>query len=164
MALEIERRFLVNELPDLDTIPSHKIKQGYLSKPGDVAVTRVRTVEVDGSQLGFLTIKTRVSTGISNEFEYSIPYKDAVSLLLASGDLRISKTRYIYLFKDKTFEIDVFHDYLDGLVIAEIELESLDEEIELPKFLGKEITGVKGLSNFEMANDPTAVKKIIKNI
>jgi adenylate cyclase len=164
MALEIERRFVVNELPDLSNIPFHKIKQGYLSKPGDVAVTRVRAVEVDGNQLGFLTIKTRVSAGISNEYEYSIPYNDAVSLLLASGDLRISKTRYCYLFKDKVFEIDVFHDYLDGLVIAEIELDSLDELIELPSFIGKEITGVKGLSNFEMANDPVAVRKIIKNI
>ena len=165
MALEIERRFLVTELPDLSANKhiTHEIKQAYLSTPGSVAVTRVRLIEVNGEKLAYLTIKTRVSAGINNEFEYRIPYEDAAKLFLAS-ELRVRKTRHIYPFKGKLFEIDVFHEYLDGLMIAEVELGSLDEEIELPSFLGKEITNVNGLSNFEMANDPYTVKQIIKNI
>ena len=157
MALEIERRFLV----DKDLFPSFiegqkiYIKQGYVSKPEDSMVVRVRSSEIRSLDpyliVSELTIKRKLKTGINKEFEFEIPNPEAIALFEECGDKILSKTRCLWrLSDDLRIEIDFFHGKLEGVVIAEIEVDSLDRELVLPSFLTKEITTVKGLSNFDM--------------
>lgn len=164
MALEIERRFLVNKdlLPDLSTSLQLNIKQGYLTRPGTNAVVRVRTLQTERTTTAVLTIKTTVSSGVNNEFEYNIPYDDALAILSTTTNI-ISKTRYVIYNGDTDIELDIF-DSPDGLIIAEIELDSLDKDIVLPNYLGKEITHIKGLSNFDLAYNPDKVIHIINEL
>ena len=158
MALEIERRFLVekNLLPDLSKYRSTNISQGYLTTPDSNCVVRIRRTRDEG----FVTIKTQISQGVNNEFEYQIPYEDASSLLLSSVNYVITKDRYYIPCGNKIIELDWYKDRLDGIVIAEIELTSLDERIQLPAFISKEITYVKGLSNYSMSINTSAALEI----
>jgi adenylate cyclase len=101
---------------------------------------RVVRVRIAGDR-GSLTIKG-VTTGIGRlEFEYPIPREEAAVLLdeLCERPL-IEKTRHREMFAGKTWEIDVFHGDNEGLVLAEIELASPAEPIELPPWAGREVS------------------------
>lgn len=166
---EIERRFLVDQTKlDLSELQYHYIAQGYLPTDPANHVTRLRKVTIPrykdnkgGVTLAYLTIKTHVSKGINREFEFEIPTDDANELLQNCEGVTLEKTRYLTSGKGRQgidltlkWEIDVFTGPLEGIIIAEIELPSLDVEIELPDFIGLEITGNKALSNFRMAKYP----------
>lgn len=147
MALEIERKFLVRNAdwltPDCDVIA---IRQFYLGKRDEFSV-RIRVV--DGSS-AFLTIKT--GTGLSRgEFEYAIPLADAADLEPAKVGFVIEKRRHRLPHGAHTIEIDVFDGALAPLVIAEIELRSEDDTLELPDFIGREVTGDPAYSNARLA-------------
>ena len=118
---EIERKFLVNKnaLPSLDLLGREIIIQGYLLN------TKEKTVRVRlSNKKAFITIKG-ASSGISrDEYEYQIPYDDAQNILNDFIDQKISKTRYIIPFASKKWELDIFHNHLEGLIIAEVELEA----------------------------------------
>lgn len=135
---EIERKFLVNErIHDaLAGLEPKTIRQGYILDAEDGRTVRVRTK----GQKGFLTIKG-ASEGISrSEFEYEIPLADAVSLLDGFCPLVLEKERFAVTAGGKTWDVDVFHGKLEGLIVAEIELESEDESFELPEWIGKEVS------------------------
>jgi adenylate cyclase len=105
----------------------------------------------------FLTIKGN-SQGITrDEFEYSIPVDDANELLKMCGGLQVIKTRYIQYIHGKKWEIDVFHDKNEGLIIAEIELESENETIELPEWIIFEVSDDERYFNFNLALKPFSV-------
>lgn len=138
MPIEIERKFLVEN----DTWMSHatlnfKVKQGYLSVARD-CVTRVRIL--DDFQ-AFLTVKAK-GHGISRpEFEYEIPLQDGLDMMALCDGRTIEKTRHIVPVDGKLqWEIDVFEGRYDGLIIAEIELNSEDEAFNIPDWLGPEVT------------------------
>jgi CYTH domain-containing protein len=134
MAIEIERKFLVRGT-DWCKQPSVPITQGYLVRDH----TRSVRVRVQG-ELGFLTIKGPLKGLSRTEFEYEIPATDARALLeLCDGSL-INKVRHLVAHKGKTWEIDEFMGENEGLVVAELELESEDETFERPQWLGKEVT------------------------
>lgn len=145
--IEIERKFLVN-LPDneqnaaqfFEKIAGNKfvIKQGYLVTAPDKTV-RVRTK----GNAGFLTIKGKAdANGFSRfEWEKEISLDDAEQLIKLCDKFIIHKTRYEVIYKGKTFEIDLFHAPHEGLIIAELELESENETFETPEWIGKEVTG-----------------------
>lgn len=167
MGLEIERRFLI----DKEKFPmrAHEvilgIKQGYLSSPSAKYVTRVRTVEramPDGlsATFGYLTIKRKLKTGVAEEYEYSIPVEDARSLLSDPDGLLIFKHRHII----GPWEIDFFKGVHEGIAIAEIELEDINQEFERPDWLGREITDVKALSNFQMSQDSGLAKAVYEEL
>ena len=117
MTTEIERKFLVKELPK-NISKGKKIYQGYLSKDKN-RIVRVRIV----GQKGFLTIKG-VTEGISRiEYEYTIPVEEAQHMLdKLCLPTAIEKIRYDSWYKDKLWEIDVFQGDNSGLIVAEIEL------------------------------------------
>jgi adenylate cyclase len=136
MALEIERKFLLKDDSwKSQVVRSHVLKQGYLaSSPGPTV--RIRTSD----QSAFLTIKGK-TTGISRvEFEYEVPMEEALELLKLSANTPIEKTRHIVKANGHVWEIDVFEGANFGLVLAEVELQSEDEQIVLPSWIGIEVS------------------------
>jgi len=148
MGKEIECKFLVSFLPE--GMSGTTMRQGYLQPEKERAV-RVRTVEKDGSKKGVLTIKGMGSeSGMSRyEFETEIPVPDADHLLSLCDKPLIEKTRYKY-----DWEIDEFHGVNDGLVVAEVELESEDQQFEKPDFIGEEVTGQVKYYNMMLLKNP----------
>lgn len=144
---EIERKFLVDN-PPIENLKSLSIQQGYLSNDKD-KVIRVRT----SSTKGFLTIK---GSGLitHKEYEYEIPLDDAIEMLESYCDNKINKERYLYPMGKHTWEIDVFKDDNEGLIVAEIELESEDEIFEKPDWIKKEVTGIKKYYNSNLIKKP----------
>lgn len=134
---EIERKFTVKPtvLEVLSFLEPKKIQQGYLMDEAGKTV-RVRTK----GEKGFLTIKGK-TTGITRaEFEYEIPYEHALELLSSFCDKTLSKERYTLTYKEKVWEIDVFHDGLEGLIVAEIELENEADEFDKPNWILDEVS------------------------
>ena len=139
MATETERKFLVKSEFRHLAIREIKIIQTYLSIDPDKTI-RLRTAD----NRAFLTIKSRPKTNsISrNEWEVEIPVNDAEEMMHICLPGKVVKTRYLVPSGKHTFEVDVFHDKNEGLVIAEIELSSDDEYFEKPVWLGEEVTGL----------------------
>ena len=153
MGKEIERKFLVSFLPE--GMGGTNMRQGYLQPEKERAV-RVRTVQKDESKKGVLTIKGIGSeSGMSRyEFEIEIPVPDADYLLSLCDKPLIEKTRYKYDYEDLTWEIDEFHGVNDGLVVAEVELESEEQQFKKPNFIGEEITGQVKYYNMMLLKKP----------
>lgn len=145
---EIERKFLVNSrIGNVLEKSEHKvIRQGYISKENDATV-RVRTK----GMRGFLTVKGKPSGITRSEFEYEIPYDDAVEMMDEFCTAIITKKRYLVQHDHLIWEVDVFSGKLDGLIIAEIELQQENEEIQLPEWADREVTHDHSYSNSELA-------------
>lgn len=145
MGKEIERKFLVKDCSyKKEATGIVEIKQGYLSSNSE-AVVRVR---IKGHK-GYLTVKSLTIGIVRSEWEYEIPVEDAEEMLkLCKPGSIIEKHRY----NCGRWEIDEFHGRFEGLVIAEIELESDEEHIELPEYVGEEVTGQKEYYNSVMSN------------
>jgi adenylate cyclase len=135
MPREIERKFLVKNNDWKGGVSrSFKIMQGYLLNTPE-KVVRVR-VSDNGS---YITIKSGDSMLSRDEYEYNIPYEDALELFALCDSVMI-KTRHVHLYGGNTWEIDVFTGINQGLVVAEIELDSEDQEFDRPSWLDKEVT------------------------
>ncbi len=138
MATETERKFLVKgEFRHL-AVKEINITQFYLSVDPDKTI-RLRISD----RKAFLTIKSRRDNHsiTRNEWEFPIPVSDAEDMVKICLPGKIIKTRYIIPAGERRFEVDVFHDKNEGLVIAEIELEDENEYFEKPDWLGEEVTG-----------------------
>jgi adenylate cyclase len=136
MSFEIERRFLVCQDVRQFCRDGHPIIQGYISSDkGRKTRIRIRNGQA------FLTIKGDRNGLVRSEFERTIPFSWAFALLsrLPSETL-ISKTRYEVEFAGMTWEIDVFNGRNRGLILAEVELSHPDQSIELPDWVGEEVT------------------------
>ncbi len=139
MATETERKFLVkNEFRHL-AVREIKITQAYLSIDPQKTI-RIRLAD----SKAFLTVKSRPQKNsiTRNEWEVEIPVNDAREMMSICLPGRIVKTRYLVPAGTHTFEIDVFHEKNEGLVVAEIELNSDDESFDKPDWLGDEVTGM----------------------
>ena len=139
MALEIERKFLVTDdsYKQLAFASSH-IWQGYIcSERGRSVRIRIR------DEHAYLTIKgPSLDGGLSRyEFEQEIPLDDARCLMTLCEPGIIEKTRWLVKSEKHTFEVDEFFGDNEGLVMAEVELSTDNEEVEIPSFIGKEVTG-----------------------
>jgi adenylate cyclase len=137
MGVEIERKFLVDQekWESLEKPNGTYIRQGYLSD--EIACTvRVRETDTEG----FITIKGKSEGLVRTEFEYPIPKSDAKQMLDTLAKTQLAKTRHRILFGNHTWEVDVFHDANEGLILAEIELESSDEEFNLPAWVEQEVS------------------------
>ncbi|WP_027377150.1 CYTH domain-containing protein [Kaistella palustris] len=138
MPLEIERKFLVDreKWNKIEKSTGEHFRQGYLLTDPQKTI-RVRKT----ADKGFLTIKG-ISTGATrSEFEYEIPVTEAQELLDQFAVSELSKIRYKISFGGKLWEVDEFLGDNQGLIIAEIELESEDEDFGIPGFVGREVTG-----------------------
>ena len=151
MGIEIERRFLVeNEDWKDQVIRSESFSQAYLNSSVDEWATRVRIID---NNKGYITLKSSLNGLVNYEFEYSIPRKDAIELIQLSKN-KITKIRYQLKINKKNWVVDVFEKSNSGLKIAEIELNSELEKIQVPSWCGQEITGIKSLSNASLAKSP----------
>ncbi len=137
MGIEIERKFLVDG-DDWKTVAGKGLgcKQGYLSAEQAGNTLRVRIM---GEQ-AYLTIKGTTSGITRSEFEYEIPMPDAAEMLELCGDGVVEKVRYLIEYGGMVWELDVFSGANEGLVMAEVELESEDQEFDLPDWAGKEVS------------------------
>lgn len=150
MGIEIERKFLVVG-DSWRSLASGKVyRQGYISTIG-LTTVRVRTV---GDQ-GYLTIKGAVEGITRSEFEYPIPKVDADTMLSTLCDLPlIEKTRYRIEQNGLVWEVDEFAGENDGLVLAEVELSDAEQAIDLPEWLGAEVSGDPRYFNSNLARHP----------
>ena len=150
MPVEIERKFLVKDMSCIRGLVGTRYRQGYLCSGKGVTV-RVRS---DGLR-AFVTIKGP-PTGFSRaEFEYAIPVADAGQILdtLCRRPL-IEKTRYVLPQGALKWEIDVFEAENAGLVVAEIEVPSEDHVVELPEWVGAEVTADRRYANAALVENP----------
>lgn len=152
MGIEIERKFLVRKkkLP-VDLPPGSKITQGYLSRKPTVRIRQ----SVSFLSEAWITVKGKGDIQRS-EFEYRIPYDDATSMLALCATGTISKTRYEIEVGDHTWELDEFHGALEGLWLAEIELDTEDEHFERPPWVGAEVSTDPRYSNAALAESGKA--------
>ena len=148
MGTEIERKFLVNGL-DWERNHYRSIKQGYLCTEPDRTV-RIRLIDSEA----FITIKGR-SRGITrSEYEYPIPTNEGQEMLRMCTGHIISKKRFIVNYNNTIWEVDQFEGAHKGLVIAEVELQSEQQEFEKPSWLGKEVSTDPKFTNSYLAQHP----------
>ena len=150
--IEIERKFLVlNDSFKAEAFAQNPIAQGYLSSVPE----RTVRVRIKGDK-GYLTIK-----GISNdsgmsrfEWEKEIPVVEAKELLLLCEKGVIDKTRFEIKRGNHIFEVDEFYGENEGLIVAEIELDSEMETFEKPLWLGDEVTNINRYYNAYLSTNP----------
>lgn len=150
MALEIERKFLLKN-DDWRGLATGKLyQQGYIKN--DVAsAVRVRIA----GESAFLTIKSEVTGATRLEYEYSIPVNDAEEMLeKLCKKPQIEKKRYVIKIDELIWEVDEFFAENAGLIVAEVELESEDQQITLPSWIGKEVTGDPKYYNANLIEHP----------
>ena len=150
--MEIERKFLVRgDDYKRRAHKSYRIKQGYISS-GNGRTVRVRIRD----DQGFLTIKgPSFDGGLSRyEFEKEITLQEAEQLFRLCEPGVIDKTRFLVACGSHTFEVDEFYGDNEGLVMAEVELQSPDEPFEKPDFIGQEVTGDRRYYNSHLRLNP----------
>jgi adenylate cyclase len=150
MAKEIERKFLVKSDAWKKAAKGIEYRQGYLSSVKE-RVVRVRTIE----KKGFLTIKG-ITKGVSrSEFEYEISVEDANIMLdeICEKPL-IEKKRYKITVGALVFEVDEFFGENEGLIVAEVELKDERQKVDLPDWIGAEVSGDSRYFNSNLIRHP----------
>ena len=150
--IEIERKYLVKNLEFKSFSREVKtITQGYINDDPNKSV-RIRLIENNA----YITIKGKpLNDGLSRyEWEKKISLDEGLDLLKLCKDQLISKKRYYINFKEFIIEVDEFLDKNKGLYIAEIELNSLNQKLRLPTWIGEEVTGVNKYYNLNLINKP----------
>ncbi|MEO1662072.1 MAG: CYTH domain-containing protein [Pseudomonadota bacterium] len=156
MPIEIERKFLVQGTSWRGMVKNgQKLRQGYLHSDGRCSV-RVR---LDNKQCS-LTVKLGGSSLRRHEFKLPISQEEAENLIEANVISNvIEKTRFVVNHNGNRWEIDEFHGPLDGLLLAEIELEDERTEFDVPEWIGHEVTDDPKFLNQNLAKltaPPTA--------
>jgi CYTH domain-containing protein len=150
MALEIERRFLIKN-DNWKKFITNKIfiEQGYLSKNLDDWIIRIRFTGEDYK----IALKKHIASFTNFEFEYSIPREDGETIMSNLSNT-IKKERFFLEVEKKSWIIDCFKENNYPLKIAEIELNTEEEDLKLPSFISEEITGLVHYSNFHLTKKP----------
>lgn len=150
MGTEIERKFLVQGDRWRSLGIGTRYRQGYIASSKE----RTVRVRVAGEQ-GYLTIKG-ASSGIARaEFEYPIPLEDAELMLDTLCDRPlIEKTRYRIPDGNVVWEVDEFAGENQGLIVAEVELTGADQAIDLPDWIGEEVSHDPRYYNASLAKHP----------
>lgn len=150
MGKEIERKFLVDEDILLSIRPdkSYSIQQGYLLNTAE-KVVRVRLTTYEA----FITIKGANIGATRPEFEYNIPKDDALEMLNMCDGF-IEKTRLEIEYNGHLWEVDIFGGANEGLIVAEIELKSEDEEFDKPEWIKTEVTDDNKYYNNNLLKNP----------
>ena len=151
MGKEIEKKFLINKTKwnSLEKPEGKHLRQGYLMTDPNKTI-RVRTAE----NAAWTTIKG-ISVGATRlEYEYEIPYTEGIELLDNFAESELEKVRYEILYAGKLWEVDVFSGDNDGLIVAEIELESEDESFQNPEWVAGEVTTESKYYNSSLTTNP----------
>ena len=150
--IEIERKFLVTSTDFIkQSNTQNRIVQGYLSSVPE----RTVRVRIKGDK-GFLTIKGKSSTsGMSRlEWEKEITVEEATQLIPLCEAGVIDKVRYEIPMGEHVYEVDVFSGENEGLILAEIELQSETESFDKPNWLGLEVTNDSRYYNAFLSQNP----------
>lgn len=172
MAKEIERKFvLLNDqwLQHVDATRSEAIVQGYVHSPDATMRVRLSSNLISKQEQAFLTLKGKRNPAEEaaidrDEWEYAIPVADAKEMLAKLCYTTIRKHRHHLQWQGKDWTVDVFDEpKLRGLVLAEVELTSAKETVELPPFLSTaaEVTKDGRFSNRALA-EPNADLSFLK--
>ena len=150
MGTEIERKFLVKDESFRSLAKGTRYRQGYLNSTKE-RIVRVRTIDDEG----FLTIKSITVGATRIEYEYKIPIEEAEVMLseLCERPL-IEKNRYKINFEGLIWEVDEFFGDNQGLILAEVELKSEDQEFKKPQWIGEEVTGDPKYFNSNLIKNP----------
>ena len=152
MSLEIERKFLVlNQSFKEDAFKKSYIKQGFLNSSKERTV-RVRIIDENA----FITVKGKSNKAgtIRFEWEKEIPVKEAQDLMLLTEKTIIEKHRFYIKSNQHIFEVDAFLGENFGLIVAEVELSSENENFTKPSWIDKEVTGEVKYYNSSLSNFP----------
>lgn len=150
--LEIERKFLVrSKAYKTEAFREERIVQGFLNTHQE----RTVRVRIKGKS-GYLTIKGKSNKAGTSRFEWEkeITIDEAENLLKLCEQGVIDKTRYEVQIGNHIFEIDEFEGDNQGLIIAEVELQSEHESFEKPDWLGDEVTGQVKYYNSQLSKQP----------
>jgi CYTH domain-containing protein len=150
MGREIERKFLVTGDGWRQSREALECRQGYLALALECTV-RVRTVGAHG----YLTVKG-ARTGLSRlEYEYEIPFSDAQQMLEALCEKPlIEKIRHYVEFGGMLWEVDEFLGENAGLVVAEVELKEERQAVDLPEWVGREVSADPRYTNASLVRHP----------
>ena len=154
MAKEIERKFIVDPAKLPGNLSGIDYQQCYISI-NDSGVTRIRII----NDKAVLTIKSKTVEISRDEFEYDIPYKDALRLINLSQGEVIHKTRSVIEYENKTWEVDEFHGKNKGLWLAEIELTDEQEDFIKPNWAMEEVSKDKKYYNSYLCLHPYSIWK-----
>lgn len=161
MPLEIERKFLVKDkniymdfccTPNpckkrcFDRINGEEIHQGYLSENVRVRLNWSRDT-------AYIAIKSNRKGIVRAEYEYKIPFDEAEEIY-SLCQYKVEKERHVFYCNDKYWELDIFKGDNDGLVMAEVELKSENEEIIIPGWIDKEVSDDERYYNYMLASNP----------
>jgi adenylate cyclase len=151
MGVEIERKFLVDfeKWGQIDKPEGTHYRQGYLLS-NEKETIRVRISDKEG----FLNLKSKISQLSRKEYEYKISLQDGIEILDTFTKYGTEKTRYKIPVAGKTWEVDVFAGDNEGLIVAEIELESEDEKFGKPDWATKEVTDDGRYTNSSLSINP----------
>ena len=150
MGQEIERKFLVDKALWYEVRP-----EGTDYRQGYIVNTKGKTVRVRvAGAKGYLTIKGATQGATRAEFEYEIPVEEARQLLQFCEGPLIEKTRYKVEVEQHLWEVDEFSGENDGLIMAELELESEDQPFAKPAWVGPEVTDDPRYYNANLVKNP----------
>ena len=150
MATEIERKFLVKGDEWRSQGTGTLYRQGYISTQGKITV-RIRVV---GNQ-GYLTLKGPSLGHVRAEFEYPIPIEDAQEMLDTMCDRPlIEKRRYKIKYGNLTWEVDEFAGENQGLILAEVELSKENQAVDIPDWIGEEVSHDYRYFNVNLVKNP----------
>lgn len=148
---EIERKFLLKQLPDgLTSFPHEEIEQGYLAVEAGGIQVRLRKK----GPVRSLTFK-RGNKSAREEREVRLSAEQFDALWPATADRRLTKIRYDVPWKDHTIEIDIYTGRHEGVVVAEVEFpdEKSCHDFVPPDWMGEDVTGKSRYSNVVMAHE-----------
>ena len=161
--LEIEKKYMVKQLPEnLNNYEHMTIEQSYLNKGG--APIRLRKFIMNGQIKCIFSKKARVEEGSFECIENNIELPENIydELLKAKEGRTIIKTRYKIPLQDGLYvDLDLFHDFFEGVCIAEIEYKSVEQakSYSVPKWLGNELTSSEKLANGYMATQANSISE-----
>jgi CYTH domain-containing protein len=137
MSLEIERKFLVANGGWRSWVTRQiRIRDGLIASTGGNKA-RVRIADSNAT----IALKSRRSGPTRTEFEYAIPYCDALEMLRTMcGGRVLEKVRHVISHDGAVWHVDVYEGILTGVVLAEVELQHADQKLDLPGWIGKEVT------------------------
>ena len=138
MPLEIERKLLLANDDWKSWVTRRiRIRDGLIaSNNGNKA--RVRISDSNAT----ITLKSRRRGPSRTEFEYPISYSDAEEMLRSLCDGQVlDKVRHVIIHAGAVWHIDVYEGILHGVVLAEVELQQADQKLDLPGWVGEEVTG-----------------------
>ncbi|MBW3643766.1 MAG: CYTH domain-containing protein [Actinobacteria bacterium] len=152
MSTEVERKFLVTDLPDAAVLgPGMRLRQGYIAEEGDVQV-RVRI------STGGATLTVKAGRGLARtEVEVALPTEEAEDLWPHTEGRRLEKVRHRVALGPVVADVDVYGGALQGLCTAEVEFPSEDEARSFvpPPWFGRDVTAEAGWDNASLARAGT---------